>query len=256
MSGLGLGLGLGLGAHRKVGAKDPGELPATFTIAAGFVNTGTKRINFSEPVTVTITGDVTLSISGTEYKSGDTIPKATGQYHTLIIDNPGADAGTITFGKRKQITFLNFASLVLPVITADITGMDLIHLTIQVPGITGDINGMDLTRLYLNNIGSSMTYGTNSFNITDTYGIHLIGDTMFSTAAEYVRLIHDAANGTWSGAYPFIITAGTNDNCPDWDDVKADVAMLLERAAWTIIPSAWLTTGGGSWPVTWKEYTG
>jgi len=34
------------------------------------------------------------------------------------------------------------------------------------------------------------------------------------------------------------------------------VAVLLTKAAWTIIPSAWLTTNGGSWPITWKEYTG
>ena len=53
-----LALGLGLGAHRKVGAKDPGELPATFSIAAEFVDTGIKRINFSEPVTVTMTGEI------------------------------------------------------------------------------------------------------------------------------------------------------------------------------------------------------
>ena len=59
---------------------------------------------------------------------------------------------------------------------------------------------------------------------------------MFATAAEYARLIHDAAIATWGGAYPFRIDAGTNDNCPDWDTVKSDVAILLEKAAWTIIP--------------------
>jgi len=34
------------------------------------------------------------------------------------------------------------------------------------------------------------------------------------------------------------------------------VAVLLTKADWTVIPSAWLTTGGGSWPTNWKEYTG
>ena len=87
------------------GERDPGELPATFTIAAGSVDDGIKRINFSEPVTVTITGGVTLSIGSTQYQSGDTIPVAS-SYHELTINNPGADAGTITFGKRKQITYL------------------------------------------------------------------------------------------------------------------------------------------------------
>jgi hypothetical protein len=83
-----------------------------------------------------------------------------------------------------------------------------------------------------------------------------LGSTVFATAAEYARLIHDAATGTWSGAYPFIITAGTTENCPDWDEVKADVAPLLTKAAWTIIPSAWLSANGGSWPADWNEYTG
>ena len=306
MSGLGLGLGLGLGAHRKVGAKDPGELPATFSIPANYADTGEKRINFSEPVTVTITGDVTLSIAGKVYKSGDTIPKAAaGSYHTLTINNTGEEAGTITFGKRKQITYLylnNLGSSVImgditgmkltylylrnlgssiitgditdmkltltylhlqsmysSVITGDISGMELTYLALNIIGssvITGDITGMELIRLYLNGLGSSLRYGTNPLNITDPIGIQLSGDTVFATAAEYARLIHDAANATWSGAYPFTITAGTNDNCPDWDTVKADVAVLRGKAAWVIIPSAWLTTGGGSWPVTWKEYTG
>ena len=301
-----------------------GELPATFSSPAGYENTGTKRINFSEPVTLTITGDVTLSIDGTPYHSGATIPKASSAYHELIINNPGADAGTITFGKRKQITYLyldsmgssaitgditgmkltvlylrllgssvitgditgmKLTSLTLwnanssvitgditgmklrtlifinigsPVITGDITGMKLTNLALWGIGssvITGDIAGMELTTMRLRDLGSSLTYGTNPLYITNVNGIQLAGDTVFATAAEYEQLIHDAATGTWSGAHPFVITAGTKANCPDWDTVKADVAMLLTKAAWTIIPSAWLTTGGGSWPLNWKEYT-
>jgi hypothetical protein len=279
MSGLGLGLGLGLGAHRKVGGA--GNKPATFTIPAGFANAGTKCINFSEPVTLTITGDVTLSIGGTQYQSGDTIPVATGTYHTLTINNPGADAGTITFGKRKQITYLQLRLLGSSVITGDITGMKLTYLDLYaisssvITGditdmeltylrlyligssvITGDITGMKLTALYLYSIGSSLTYGTNPLNITNTNGIQLQGNTVFATDAEYARLIHDAAIATWGGAYPFRIDAGTNDNCPDWDTVKSDVAVLRGKASWTIIPAAWLTTGGGSWPTNWYEYTG
>ena len=302
MSGLGLGLGLGLGAHRKVGGA--GNKPATFSIAAGFANAGTKRINFSEPVTVTMTGGVTLHIDGTPYQSGATIPVAAGLYHTLTITNPGADAGTITFGKRKQVTYLYLANLLSSVITGDITGMKLTRLTLaglissvitgDITGmkltvlnlqvlsssvaITGDITGMELeylrltdigssvitgkitgmesTILYLNGIGSSLTYGTSSLNITNNLGIQLLGNTVFATAEEYAQLIHDAANGTWGGKHPFVITAGTNLNCPDWDTVKADVATLLDKAAWTVIPSAWLTTGGGSWPLNWQEYTG
>jgi len=301
MSGLGLGLGLGLGAHRKVGGA--GNKPATFSIPAGFEDTGTKRINFSEPVTVTITGGVTLSIGGTPYHSGDTIPVAS-SYHELTINNPGAAAGTITFGKRKQITYLVLYGLGSSVITGDITGMKLTNLslfnmgssvitgditgmkltylflrnlgsssvitgditgmkltylfldTIGFSAITGGITGMEMTCLNLNNMGSSLRYGTSLLNITNSLGIRLFGDTVFTTAAEYEQLIIDAANGTWGGKYPFKIEAGTNDNCPDWDTVKADVATLLTKAAWTIIPSAWLTTGGGSWPLNWQEYTG
>ena len=261
------------------GARDPGELPATFTIPAGSVDDGTKRINFSEPVTVTMTGGVTLSIGSTQYQSGDTIPVAS-SYHELTINNPGED-GTITFGKRKQITYLTLASLGSSVITGDITGMKLTYLRLAAIGssvITGDITGMELTFLYLNNIGSSvitgditgmeltflylsslgssLTYGTNPLNITHNSGIQLRGDTVFATAEEYARLIHDAAIATWGGAYPFIITAGTTENCPDWDTVKSDVAVLRGKASWTIIPAAWLTTGGGSWPTNWYEYTG
>ena len=422
-----LGLGLSLGG-RRVG--DAGNMPATFTIAAGSVDDGIKRINFSEPVTLTITGGVTLRIDGTEYQSGATIPVAD-EYHTLTINNPGADAGTITFGKRKQVTYLHLAylnllvvkgditgmkltslllyslglstitgdisgmeltylqgerdpgelpatftvtagdgtkyvrvrvsetttvtpaggtsirigssgdfvttpltlaantnqdiyfkdagSFTIPkrklvtylyiislgssaitgditgmkltylnldnlgssvitgkitgmkltyllldrmgssVITGDITGMELTTLYLSILGssaITGDITGMKLTILYLNSIGSSLTYGTNPLNITNANGIQLLGDTVFATAAEYARLIHDAAIATWGGAYPFRITAGTNLNCPDWDTVKSDVAVLRGKASWTIIPAAWLTANGGSWPADWNEYTG
>jgi len=282
MSGLGLGLGLGLGAHRKVGG-GAGNKPATFTIPAGYADTGTKRINFSEPVTVTMTGGVTLSIAGTPYLSGDTIPVAS-TYHTLTINNPGGAAGTITFGRRKQVTYLFLDGLGSSVITGDITGMGITYLHLQTLGssvitgditgmpltylrlynigsssvITGKITGMELTSLLLSNIGSSLTYGTNSLNITSANGIQLLGSTVFATKEEYERLIMDAANGTWTpiGSRPFRIDAGTNANCPDWDTVKAYVAVLREKAAWTIIPSAWLEDNGGTWPADWNEYEG
>ena len=324
MSGLGLGLGLGLGAHRIVDRY--GNLPATFTVAAGSVNDGNKRINFSEPVTVTITGSVTLSIGNTQYQSGATIPVAS-SYHTLTINNPGAEAGTITFGKRKQITYLRLYNIGSSVITGDITGMELTFLYLRNIGssiitgditgmeltylqlynigssvITGDITGMELTflqlynigssvitgditgmkltylhlnglgssaiigditglkltHLYLSGLGSSLTYGTNPLNITDINGIQLLGDTVFATAAEYERLIQDAASGDWIpvGSLPFRIDAGTRDTDPGWENVKAHVAVLITKAAWTVIPSAWLYDNGGTWPADWYEYTG
>ena len=299
MSGLGLGLGLGLGAHRIVDRY--GNKPATFSIPAGFDDTGLKRINFSEPVTVTMTGSVILSIDGTPYQSGETIDVAS-SYHVLTINNPGADAGTITFGKRKQVTYLRLENLGSSIITGKITGMKLTYLFLSDLGssaitgditgmklttlylknigssvITGDITGMELTRMYLENIGlsvitgditgmepiylflngigSSLTYGTNTLNITGSLGIQLLGSTVFTTAQEYARLIQDAANGTWSAKFPFKIETGTSETDPGWDSVKAHVTKLLTKAAWTIIPSAWLSPSG-SWPTTWSEYTG
>lgn len=263
---LGLGLGLGLGAHRKVGGKvvvDPGELPATFTIPAGYVNTGYKDINFSEPVTLTITGDVTLSIGGIPYQSGDTIPVAS-SYHTLTINNPGEDAGTITFGKRKQITFLRLVNLGSSVITGDITGMGLGRLEFMSLGssvITGDITGMKLTYLfleslgssairgkitgvglrilYLNNIGSSLTY-VSSFNIASTYGISLLGNTVFS-ASEYIRLFADVAAyvaaGKWT-ATPRKMTISGGEN-PGWSNVSAYYATIVGGGVTVKVPLAW-----------------
>ena len=218
MSGLGLGLGLGLGGHRIVDRY--GNKPATFSIPAGFANTGTKRINFSEPVTVTMTGGVTLSIGGTPYQSGDTIPVAT-TYHTLTINNPGVDAGTITFGKRKQITYLYLNNLGSSV-------------------ITGDITGMKLTSLYLRNIGSSLTYGTNSLNITFNLGIQLLGDTVFS-ASEYIRLFADAAtcvtDGKWTASTK-VMTISGGDN-PGWSNVSEYYGTIVGGGVTVKVPLAW-----------------
>jgi len=385
-----LGLGLSLGG-RRVG--DAGNMPATFTIAAGSVDDGIKRINFSEPVTVTITGSVTLSIGGTQYQSGDTIPVATSEYHTLTINNPGADAGTITFGKRKQVTYLHLAylnllvvkgditgmkltslllySLGLSTITGDISGMDLTYLqgakdagelpatftvtsgdgtkyvrvqvsetttvtpaggtsirigttgefvttpltlvantdqdiyfkgagsftipkrnlvtylylaslgssvitgditgmkltflylyslgssviTGKITGmkltvlyltsigssvITGDITGMNLTRLYINNIGSSLSYGTNPLNITNSYGVQLLGNTVFS-ASEYIQLFADAATcvteGKWTAATK-IMTISGGDN-PGWSNVEEYYDIIVGGGVTVKVPLAW-----------------
>jgi hypothetical protein len=153
-----LGLGLSLGGRRVGGA---GNKPATFSIPANYADTGTKRINFSEPVTIKITGGVTLAIDGIPYQSGETIPVAT-TYHTLTINNPGEDAGTITFGKRKQITYLYLYSIGSSVITGDITGMKLTTLylrNLSSSVITGNITGMKLTYLRLDSLGSSVITG-------------------------------------------------------------------------------------------------
>ena len=301
-----LGLGLGLGAHRIVDRY--GNQPATFSIPANYADTGTKCINFSEPVTVTMTGDVTLSIGSTQYQSGDTIPVAT-TYHTLTINNPGEDAGTITFGKRKQITYLNLYNLGSSVITGDITGMKLTYLRLSYIGssvitgkitgmkltylglsgigssvitgditgmkltslflryigssiitgditgmkltvlhlngigssaITGDITGMKLTVLYLNGIGSSLTYGTNLLNITDSYGIQLLGSTVFS-ANEYIQLFADAAtcvtDGKWTASTKVMTISGGEN--PGWSNVEGYYATIVGGGVLVKVPIAW-----------------
>ena len=298
MSGLGLGLGLGLGAHRKVGAKDPGELPAVFTVTAG---DGTKyvRVRVSETTTVTPAGGTSIRIGS----SGEFVTTPLTLAANTNQDIYFKDAGSFIIPKRKLVTVLYLNNIGSSVITGDITGMKLTSLYLISLGssiITGDITGMKLTALYLsslgssiitgditgmkltvlflyylgssvirgkitgmkltylylNNLGSSLTYGTNLLNITNTNGIQLQGNTVFATDAEYARLIHDAAIATWGGAYPFRIYAGTNDNCPDWDTVKSDVAVLRGKASWTIIPAAWLEDNGGTWPADWNEYEG
>ena len=210
-----------------------------------------------------ITGDITgmrltylsLNSMGSSVITGD----ITGMRLTyLSLNSMGSSVitGDIT---GMRLTYLSLNNMGSSVITGDITGMELIRLYLRNIGssvITGDITGMALTYLHLNNMGSSLSYGTNQLSITNSLGIQLLGDTIFTTAAEYERLIIDAANGTWGGAYPFTITTGTTATDPGWENVKAYVAVLLTKAAWTIIPSAWLTTNGGTWPADWSEYTG
>ena len=293
---LGLGLGLGLGAHRIVDryGNMPAVFTVISGDGTKFVRVKVSETTTVTPAGGTsirigssgefVTTPLTLAANTNQdiYFNGAgsfAIPKRklvtylylnsmgssvitgdiTGMKLTyLYLYNLGSSVitGNIT---GMKLTYLYLSVLGSSVITGDITGMKLTSLLLYSLGssvIEGEITGMELIRLYLNNIGSSLTYGTNPLNITNTYGIQLQGNTVFATAAEYAQLIHDAATGTWSGAYPFRIDAGTTENCPDWDEVKADVAVLLTKAAWTIIPSAWLTTGGGSWPTNWKEYEG
>ena len=326
MSGLGLGLGLGLGAHRKVGAKDPGELPATFTVTAGD-GTDYVRVQVSETTTVTPAGGTSIRIGS----SGEFATTPLTLVANTSQDIYFKDAGSFTIPKRKLVTYLQIFSISeSSVIAGDITGMKLeylylnslrssaitgditemkleflnlanirsssvitgditdmkleylllrsisgssaingditnmkltlIHLHLYDIGlsvITGDITDMKLETMHLYNIRSSLTYGTNQMNINSVYGIQLFGNTVFATAAEYERLIIDAASGTWSpvGSLPFRIDAGTTDTDPGWDSVKTHVAVLLTKAAYVIIPSAWLEDNGGTCPEDWKEYT-
>ena len=296
MSGLGLGLGLGLGAHRIVDryGNMPAVFTVTSGDGTKYIRVKVSETTTVTPaggtsIRIGSSGDfvntpLTLAANTIQdiYFNGAgslTIPRRKLVTY-LYIYNLGSSVitGDIT---GMKLTYLALYSLGSSIITGDITGMKLTYLFLSSIGssvITGDITGMKLTnlflssigssviegeitemeliRLYLNGIGSSLSYGTNPLNITNINGVRLEGNTVFATAAEYARLIHDAANATWSGAYPFRIDAGTTATDPGWDTVKAYVAILLTKAAWTIIPSAWLTTGGGSWPLNWKEYTG
>jgi hypothetical protein len=153
---------LGLGSRR--GGVNPGNLPATFTVGGGIAtNTGTKRINFSEPTTVTVTGDVTLEIDGNTLNASNPTaeinPKGSHHEFTLTTD---ANGGTVTFGKRKQVTYLYLLSLGSTAITGDITGMGLEYLFLNAIGsalLTGDITGMGLTVLYLASLGGTVLTG-------------------------------------------------------------------------------------------------
>jgi hypothetical protein len=240
MSGLGLGLGLGLGAHRKVGAKDPGELPAVFTVTAG---DGTKyvRVRVSETTTVTPAGGTSIRIGS----SGEFVTTPLTLAANTNQDIYFKDAGSFIIPKRKLVTVLYLNNIGSSVITGDITGMKLTSLylislgssiiTGDITGmkltallldrirpsvITGDITGMKLTVLYLYGIGSSLTYGTNPLNITNTNGIKLLGDTVFATAEEYEQLFIDAAESTWghSTTRPLTITGSGKNFHRDYYD--------------------------------------
>ena len=267
-----LALGLGLGAHRKVGAKDPGELPATFTVTAG---DGTKyvRVQVSETTTVTPAGGTSIRIGSSGEFVTTPLTLAANANQEIYFK----DAGSFIIPRRKLVTYLYILNLGSSVITGDITGMELTYLrfysvdssviTGDITGmklrylylrdigssvITGKITGMELTTLYLSDISSSMKYGTNSLNITGNLGIQLLGNTVFS-AAENRQLIIDAAASTWSHATtrPFTITAGTTATDPGWDTVSAAMTVLKSKTTARIIPAAWLQSNGGTWPANW-----
>ena len=189
-----LGLGLGLGAHRKVG--DAGNKPATFTVTSG---DGTKyvRVQVSETTTVTPVDGTSIKIGS----SGDFVTTPLTLAANTNQDIYFKDAGSFTIPRRKLVTFLYLNSLGSSV-------------------ITGDITGMKLTILYLQGIGSSLSYGTNPLNITSNNGIQLLGNTVFATAAEYAQLFIDAAASTWSHSTtrPLTITGSGKNFHRDYYD--------------------------------------
>jgi hypothetical protein len=146
-----------------------------------------------------------------------------------------------------KLTYLSFFSLGSSVITGDITGMKLTYLRLQGLGsssvITGDITGMKLTILRLYNIGSSLlTYGTNPLNITDSLGIELLGNAVFS-ASEYIQLFADAATcvtaGKWT-ATTKVLTISGGDN-PGWSNVSEYYGTIVGGGVTVTVPLAWET---------------
>lgn len=219
------GLGMGAGG----GAVSNANKPAVFTVS-GAVG-GTIRINWNEPIVITTTGNVSIALDSTPVVSGSTVGKKLGAnaYYAVVISGT---AGTITFGKRNQISYLYLGS----------TGS----------AISGIITGMALIYLYLSGTGTAITYVANNFNISNSTGIQLLGDSVFS-AAENRQLIIDAAAGTWSHATtrPLRIDAGTVTTDPGWDSVSAAIAILKTKTTVIIIPDAWLQANGGTWPANW-----
>lgn len=255
-----LQLALGLGAHRKAGSND-GNKPATFTIGAGFADAGTKHINFSEPVTVTMTGGVTLSIGSTVYQSGDTIPVASGAYHTLTINNPGEEAGTITFGKRKQISYLYLRNLGSSVITSDITGMKLTHLhlfNIVSSVITGDITGMKLTELFLASIGSSVITGDITGMKLTYLWLASIGSSVITGDITGMKLIIIYLSGIGSslsyGTNPLNIInnngiqllGNTVFSAGEYIQLFEDAATCVSAGKWTASTKVFTISGGNN----------
>ena len=238
MSGLGLGLGLGLGAHRKVGAKDPGELPAVFTVTAGD-GTIYVRVRVSETTTVTPAGGTSIRIGS----SGEFVTTPLTLAANTNQDIYFKDAGSFIIPKRKLVTYLYIRDLGSSIITGDITGMKLTTLHLYSLGssvITGDITGMKLTYLYLNGLGSSLTYGTNLLNITSNTGIQLLGNTVFS-ANEYIQLFADAAtcvtDGKWTASTKVMTISGGEN--PGWSNVEGYYDIIVNGGVLVKVPLAW-----------------
>ena len=260
MSGLGLGLGLGLGAHRIVDRYGNMPATFTVTAGDGtkYVRVQVSETTTVTPAGGTsirigssgefVTTPLTLAANTNQdiyFKDAGsfTIPKRklvtylylqslgssvitgdiTGMkltYLNLYALGSSVITGDIT---GMKLTYLRLSSLGSSVITGDITGMKLTFLGLYDIGssvITGKITGMELTLLYLSGIGSSLTYGTNSLNITDSYGIQLLGNTVFATAAEYEQLFIDAAASTWgnSTTRPLTITGSGKNFHRDYYD--------------------------------------
>ena len=175
-----------------------------------------------------ITGDITgmkltsLYLSSIGSSSAIT-GKITGMKLTsLSLSSLGSSAitGDIT---GMKLTTLYLSSLGSSIITGKITGMELRTLfidRIRPSVINGEITGKSLPYLYLRDIGSSLTYGTSSMNITSANGIQLLGDTVFATAEEYEQLFIDAAESTWghSTTRPLTITGSGKNFHRDYYD--------------------------------------
>ncbi|OPZ42172.1 MAG: hypothetical protein BWY95_02424 [Bacteroidetes bacterium ADurb.BinA104] len=175
------------------------------------------RVQVSETTTVTPAG-------GTSIRIGDT-----GEFVTTpltLAANTNQDiyfsgAGSFIIPRRKLVTYLYISSL----------GSSVIE---------GDITGMELTLLYLNDIGSSLTYGTNPLNITNNDGIQLLGDTVFS-ANEYIQLFADAAtcvtDGKWTASTKVMTISGGEN--PGWSNVEGYYDTIVNGGVTVTVPLAW-----------------
>jgi len=163
---------------------------------------------------------------------------------TLFLYAIGSSVITGDITGMKLLTYLVLSNIGSSVITGDITGMKLLtYMSLNNIGssvITGDITGMELTGMYLNNIGSSLTYGTNLLNITSQYGIQLLGNTVFS-ANEYIQLFADAAtcvtDGKWTASTKVMTISGGEN--PGWSNVSAYYDIIVGGGVTVKVPLAW-----------------
>jgi len=280
MSGLGLGLGLGLGAHRRVDYGNmPATFTVTAGDGTAYIRVKVSETTTVTPAGGTsirkggsgefVTTPLTLAANTIQdiYFNGAgslTIPRRklvtylslaglgsssvitgdiTGMKLTyLYLSSIGSSVitGKIT---GMRLTYLYLSNIGSSVITGKITGMKLIALYLRSLGssvITGDITGMQLIYLYLSGIGSSLSYGTNPLNITNSFGIQLLGNTVFS-ASEYIQLFADAATcvteGKWTAATK-IMTISGGDN-PGWSNVSEYYDIIVGGGVTVKVPLAW-----------------
>jgi len=198
----------------------------------------------------------TTSITGSVTNHPLTYLYLSNTHGSIIGDISGKEIATLRLvnvtlleGSIDEMPLTTIYCSAAPKIDGSITGMPLSTVYLNDVYIAGLITGRTLAYLYLKDMADRISYGTNTFNVTGTFAIQLVGTTVF-TASEYRQLMLDAAAGTWAaGSKPFTITGGDS---PGYDDeetppqLKTAYDTLVAKGNVVItLPSAWK---GGAYP--------